>query len=90
MKVAIRYYSRGGNTKKLAEAIGEELGLKALTTDTPLEEDVDILFLGSSVYAYGVDDNIKRFIENIDVKVGCVYNFSTAALIRSTLSCILR
>ena len=84
MKVAIRYYSRGGNTKKLAEAIAEELGVKALTTDTPLEEDVDILFLGSSVYAYGVDDNIKSFIENIDVKVGCVYNFSTAALIRST------
>lgn len=84
MKVAIRYYSRGGNTKKLAEAIGEELGVEALTTDTPLDEDVDILFLGSSVYAYGVDDNIKKFIENIGVNVGCVYNFSTAALIKST------
>ncbi len=84
MKVAIRYFSRGGNTKKLAEAIAEELGTEALTTDTPLEEDVDILFLGSSVYAYGVDDNIKKFIQGINVKVGCIYNFSTAALIKST------
>lgn len=84
MKIAIRYFSRGGNTKKLAEAIGEELGVEVLTTDSPLTEDVDVLFLGSAVYAYGVDDNIKKFIEGINVKVGCIYNFSTAALIKST------
>lgn len=84
MKIAIRYYSRGGNTRKLAEAIGQELGIEALTTDTPLEEDVDILFLGNSVYAYGVDDNIKKFIDGINVKVGTIYNISTAALIKST------
>ncbi len=84
MKAAIRYYSRGGNTEKLAKAIGEATGLEALTTEQPLTEDTDILFLGSSVYAYGVDDNVKRFIEGIDVKVGKVVNFSTAALVRST------
>jgi len=84
MKVAVRYYSRGGNTKKLAEAIAEAVGVEALTTDTPLEEDVDILFLGSSVYAYGVDDAVKRFIDGIDVKVGKVANFSTAAIVNST------
>ena len=84
MKVAIRYYSRGGNTTKLAKAISEAVGVEALTTDVPLKEDVDILFLGSSVYAYGVDDNVKRFIDGIDVKVGKVVNFSTAALVKST------
>lgn len=84
MKIAIRYFSRGGNTKKLAQAIGEELGVEVLTTDSPLTEDVDILFLGSSVYAYGVDDNIKDFINGINVNVGTIYNFSTAALIKST------
>ena len=84
MKVAIRYYSRGGNTEKLAKAISEAVGIEALTTDVPLPEDVDILFLGSSVYAYGVDDNVKKFISGIDVKVGKVVNFSTAALIKST------
>ena len=84
MKVEIRYFSRGGNTKKLAEAIAESLGKEALTTDVPLKEDVDILFLGSSVYAYGVDDEVKRFIKGIHVRVGKVVGFSTAALVKST------
>ncbi len=84
MKVAVRYYTRSGNTEKLAKAIAEAVGVEAKTTDTPLEEDVDILFLGSSVYAYGVDENIKKFIANVDKKVGKVVNFSTAALVKST------
>ena len=84
MKVAIRYYTRGGNTKKLADAISEAIGVEAKTTAEPLAEDVDILFLGSSVYAYGVDDEVKKFISEINVKIGKVVNFSTAALIKST------
>ena len=86
MEIAIRYYSRGGNTKKLAEAIGDELNIRPETTDEPLQKNVDVLFLGSSVYAYGVDNNVKQFIDGIDVEVGCIYNFSTAALIKSTYS----
>lgn len=84
MKIAVRYYTRSGNTKKLAEAIAKAVGTDAKSTDEPLAEDVDILFLGSSVYAYGVDENVKKFIANIDVKVGKVVNFSTAALVKST------
>lgn len=84
MKVAIRYYTRGGNTKKLADAISKAVGVDAETTSVPLTEDVDILFLGSSVYANGVDNEVKEFIRGIRVKVGKVVNFSTAALIRST------
>lgn len=84
MKAEVRYFSRGGNTKKLAEAIAEAIGAEAKTTAEPLTEDVDILFLGSSVYAYGVDDEVKRFIEGIQVGVGEVVNFSTAALVKST------
>lgn len=84
MKVAIRYYTRGGNTKKLADAISRAIGVEAKTTAEPLTEDVDILFLGSSVYACGVDDEVKKFIDGIHVKVGKVVGFSTAALIRST------
>ena len=84
MKIAIRYYTRSGNTKKLADAISAAIGAEARTTAEPLTEDVDILFLGSSVYAYGVDDEVKKFIDGINVKVGKVVNFSTAALIKST------
>ena len=84
MNIAVRYYTRSGNTKKLAEAVAGAVGVKAETTDKALAEDVDILFLCSSVYAYGVDENVKRFISGIDVKVGKVVNVSTAALVKST------
>lgn len=84
MKIAVRYYSRGGNTKKLAEAISEAVGAEAKTTSEPLTEDVDILFLGSSVYASKVDENVSKFIDGINVKVGKAVNFSTAAISKST------
>lgn len=84
MKVAVRYYTRSGNTEKLAKAIADAVGVQALTTDEKLTEDVDILFLGSSVYAYGVDEEVKKFVAGIDVNVGKVVNFSTAALVKST------
>jgi flavodoxin len=90
MKTAVRYYSRGGNTEKLAKAIAEAVGVEALTTEVPLSEDVDILFLGSSVYAYGVDDSVKKFIAGNRAKIGKVVNFSTAALIRSTYKQVSR
>ena len=86
MKVAIRYYSKTGNTKKLAEAIGYAINVESKTVDEPLTEDVDILFLGSAVYAAGIDSKIKDFIANINVNVGEVVNFSSAALIESTYS----
>lgn len=84
MKVEVRYFSRSGNTKKLAEAIAKEVGVEAKSIGTPLTDDVDILFLGSSVYAFEIDENVKKFINNIDVKIGKVVNFSTAAVVKST------
>lgn len=87
MNIAIRYYSKTGNTKKLAAAISEVSGVKMETVDVPLDGDVDILFLGSAVYGAGVDNKIKDFINKLDVsKVGRVVNFSTAALLPSTYS----
>ena len=84
MKIAIRYYTKTGNTKKLAEAIGSAINVEAKTIDEPLTEDIDILFLGSAVYAAGIDKKIKEFIKNINVNVGEIVNFSSAALIEST------
>lgn len=84
MKVAIRYYTRTGNTKKLADAIAEAVGVEAEDTSVPLEDPVDILFLGSSVYAASVDEAVKRFLADNREKIGTLYNFSTAALLSST------
>lgn len=84
MKAGVRYYTKSGNTKKLADAIAKAVGVEADTVDHQLEEDIDILFLGSSVYEAGVDDEVKKFIKEIHVKVGKVVNFSTTALLPST------
>ena len=84
MKIAIKYYTKGGNMKKLADAISKAVGVDSKTTAVPLTEDVDILFLGSSVYAFGIDSEVERFIDGIGTKVGKVVNFSTAALVKST------
>lgn len=91
MTVAIRYYTKSGNTKKLAEAVSEVAGVPAETTSVPLNEYVDLLFLGSSVYAAGVDEEVKNFINTLDpTKVGNVVCFSTAALLPSTYKQVCR
>ncbi len=84
MKIAVRYYSRGGNTKKVAEAIAQALGVKAETVERPLEEKTEMVFLGSAVYAAGVDEEVKRFLRRNADKIGTLYSFSTAALLPST------
>lgn len=84
MTVAVRYFSRTGNTKKLAECVAVEAGVNAETVDVPLSEKVDVLFLGSAVYAAGVDPAIKNFISANKDKIGAIVNISTAALLSST------
>ena len=37
MRIAVRYYSRGGSTEKAARAIAREAGERAETTDKPLD-----------------------------------------------------
>lgn len=91
MKIAIRYHSKSGNTKKIADAISEVTGVPAETVDVPIEEDVDTLFLGSAVYAAGIDNKVKTFIAALTPgKVKNVVNFSTAALMPSTYGMVAK
>lgn len=79
MKIAVRYQSRGGNTKSVAEAIANEAGVKAEPITVPLNEPVDFLFIGGGVYAHGLDDSLKSYLENLDdATVKIVATFSTA------------
>lgn len=83
MNIAIRYYSRGGNTQKLAKAIEEAVGLQAQTVAAPLEESVDILFLGCSYYAFDMDRAVKQFISDNQDKIGKIVLFGTSAMMKS-------
>ena len=85
MKYAVRFYTKTGNTKRLAEAIAEELGIEALPLSAPITEAVDILFLGNSYYAFTIDPEVRSFIASLSKdKIGKIVNFGSAALLNST------
>lgn len=86
MKIAVRYYSKTGNTKKLADAIATQLHVDAKDISEGLNEKVDILFLGSSVYWAGMDGSVKKFLKQHGKNAKMIVSFSTAALITSTFN----
>ena len=85
MKVTVRYYTKTGNTRRLAEAVAEAVGAKALPVSTPVTEPVDVLFLGNSYYAFSIDPEVRDFVRSLDKsKVGRIVNFGSAAMLNST------
>ena len=85
MKTAVRYYTKGGNTKRLAEAVARAVGVEALPISVPVTEPVDVLFLGNSYYAFSIDPEVRNFVRGLDKnKVGKIVNFGSAALLNST------
>ncbi len=85
MTAAVRYYTKTGNTKRLAEAVAKAVGAEALPISTPVTEPVDVLFLGNSYYAFTIDPEVRDFIRSLDkTKVGRIVNFGSAALLNST------
>ena len=85
MSYAVRYYTKTGNTKRLAEAIAAELGVEALPISEPVTEPVDYLFLGNSYYAFSIDPEVRSFVASLDKnKVGRIVNFGSAAMLNST------
>lgn len=81
-KTEVRYYSKTGNTAKLAERIAKTAGCKAKTIEVPLTEQTDILFIGASVYKAGIDKAVKDFIASLDsTKIKKVVIFSTSAFV---------
>lgn len=88
MKVAIRYYSKLGHTKDIADAMGEELGIKAISiVDEPnLTEEVDILFLGGAPYANVMDEKLRTYAKGLKKElVKRVILFTTSNWSRRTV-----
>ena len=79
MKAAVRYYSRGGGTKRLAEAIARAVGAEARTTAEPLPEFADVVFLGASVYAGRPDPEVVRFLRRNGDNIGRAVVFGSSA-----------
>ena len=86
MKTAIRYFtkSKKGNTKKLADAVSEAIGIEALDVSVDLSEKVDRLFRINAMYAANIDKEVKKFLERNKDNVGEVVNMNTSASGAST------
>ena len=83
MNIAVRYYTRSGNTKKLAEAVAQSVGVAAEDVFVPLQEKADILLLGCSYYGFDMDENVKKFILDNKEKIGKIACFGTSAMMSS-------
>ena len=85
MNIAVRYYTKTGNTKRLAEAVANAVGVEALPISEPVAEPVDILFLGNSYYAFSIDPEVREFVASLEKeKVGKIVNFGSATMLNST------
>ena len=81
MEVAVRYFSKLGNTKAIAEEIAVGAGVQAVSVvDEPeLPERVDVLYLGGAPYANIMAPELREYAERLTPdKVGRVVLFSTS------------
>lgn len=86
MNVAVRYQSRGGNTRAAAEVIASELGVRADPIDIAFTEPVDLLFLGGGVYAWNADESLLTYLEQLDkTQIGKIAPFSTTGAMTVTI-----
>lgn len=82
---AIRYYSKFGHSKLLAQAIEDLVGAKALTIEQPLSEPVDTLYLGAGIFLASVDKKVISFIQSLQPeKVKRVILFGSSAIIKDS------
>ena len=88
MRIDVRYFSKNGNTKKLAEAIDNAVGAEAKNVDQPLEKYADIVFLGSSVYGGKPDPAVVKFIADNARSIGKIVVFGSACTGKSTFPAI--
>ena len=68
MDIAVRYCSKTkfGNTRRIAEAIADGIGVKAVSiADEPnLKEKADILFLGGAPYANIMAPELREYAQH--------------------------
>lgn len=71
MKTWVLYFSRGGNTKKIADAIAEELKEFGVLKSEQIPpayppENVQLLFLGTGIYAGKPDSKMVEFVRTLN------------------------
>ena len=86
MKYAVRYASRGGNTRAVADEIAKKIDVKAERISEPLEEEVDVLFLGAGVWFASVTKDMKEYLAALDSgKIKQIVAFTTSGHLESAI-----
>ena len=72
MKVLVTYFSKSGNTEKLAKAIYDGVERKAQKDILPLKEvqsvdEYDLIFCGFPVHSSSIPVPVEKFIKNKDI-----------------------
>lgn len=85
MKIAVRYHSRGGNTRTVAEAIANAAGVMAEPIEVPIDTPVDLLFIGGGFYGGAfkgdIDPALRRYVNGLSSDtVKLLAAFSTAGV----------
>ena len=78
MKFQVIYFTKTGNTKKVAEAIASELDVKAEDVNNAKLNETDLVFLGSGKYGSQPGKIMMEFIENSNFKSRNVALFGTS------------
>ncbi len=80
MPAAVVYYSKTGNTKKIAEAIARGAGAKCVPVEREKEAGgADLLFVGTPVHSFGPSKPILAFLKGADLSGKKVALFCTYA-----------
>ncbi|MBC8570334.1 flavodoxin domain-containing protein [Zongyangia hominis] len=66
MNTAVIYASMTGKTKKVANAMAEALGTRALPAKEAGQVEADLLLLGSGVYGGNLSPDIEAFARSLD------------------------
>ncbi len=83
-RIAVRYCTRTGHSKQLAESVAAALGLEAKDVAEGLEEPVDQLYLCNGMYAARLDGQLLEFLEKYGKDAGEIVNVCSTASGRST------
>ena len=78
MEYQVIYFSKTGHTKKVAEAIASELGVKAEDVNGAKMNDNALVFLGSGWYVNNPAKIMIKFIEDNNFKSRNVALFGTS------------
>ncbi|XES76278.1 MAG: flavodoxin domain-containing protein [Candidatus Bathyarchaeia archaeon] len=72
MNPVIIYFSRGGNTRKVAEAMAEELKIRPIDVkkETPDVSNTDLLIIGSGTYGGKPGEELVAYLENLKQVTG--------------------